>query len=207
MYTPAMFQELREEVLLDLIKQYPLAALVVYHDEIVVNHLPLVFERPHKQGVLKGHVPVSNPLCNALVNSCEAVAVFQGPQAYISPSWYPSKQAHGKVVPTWDYAVVHVHGSASAVHDGDWLIAHLNRLTDQQEGSQPQPWQVADAPVSYTNTLVERLVGIEVTIDSMVGKWKVSQNKSAEDKAGVAEGLESQGTEEARRMARLVSPR
>ena len=138
MHIQSQFREPREAVLQDLIRAHPLATVVVSNDGLLVNHFPLLFESAGEHGVLKGHIPAANPLCAAIKDGCQAVAIFHGPEGYVSPSWYPSKHEHGKVVPTWNYAVVHAHGIATAVEDPDWLLQHLTDLTNQQELGQQE---------------------------------------------------------------------
>ncbi len=118
---------------------------------------------------------------------------FQGPQAYVSPSWYPSKLEDGKTVPTWNYAVVHARGVPTFLHDRDWLHAHVTSLTDVHEAAEPAPWAVADAPSEYVERQLGAIVGVEIPIERLVGKWKVSQNRSADDRAGVVAGLGRRG--------------
>jgi len=194
MYIQSQFREPRENVLQDLIRQHPLATFVVHTDELIINHFPLVFESTGKHGVLTGHIPAANSLCDALKDGCEAVAIFHGPEGYVSPNWYPSKHEHGKAVPTWNYAVVHASGVANAVNDSDWLLAHLTKLTNQQEHEQPLPWQVTDAPADFTEKMIGAIVGVQMPIDSIVGKWKISQNRPHTDKLGVAAGLRNRGS-------------
>lgn len=205
MYIQSKFDETKPGVLHGLICNYPLATFITtLDDEIVVNHFPMVVRADGGNGLLLGHVPRANKIWERFGKGASAVAVFQGPDAYISPSWYPSKQAHGKVVPTWNYAVVHAHGHPTAVHERDWLLAHLNELTDQQEASLPAPWKVTDAPADFINTLLDNIVGVAMPISKIVGKWKVSQNRSAVDIEGVAKGLSDLGGENALAMKRLV---
>jgi transcriptional regulator len=130
--------------------------------------------------------------------------MFQGPDAYISPSWYPSKHAHGKAVPTWNYAVVHAHGMPLVIQDRPWLLDHINRLTDLHESGQLLPWKVSDAPGEFIDQMVERIVGIEIPISRIVGKWKVSQNRSTADRLGVVAGLLGKGDARSKEMADLV---
>lgn len=132
------------------------------------------------------------------------MAVFQGPEAYVSPSWYPSKAVHGKVVPTWNYAVVHAHGIARVFDDRTQLLALLTRLTALHEGPLAQPWQVADAPADYIETMLGAIVGIEILVQRWEGKWKVSQNRTDDDRQGVVTGLQVRGTAQADAMAVLV---
>ncbi len=208
MHIQPQFRETREAVLHDLIRQHPLATVVVQHDELMVNHFPLVLESVGEHvgghGILQGHIPRSNPLCAALADGHPAVAVFHGPEGYVSPSWYPSKHEHGKAVPTWNYVVVHAHGIAKAVHERGWLLAHLNALTDQQESGQARPWQVADAPPEFTEQMLGGIVGIEVRISAIVGKWKVSQNRPESDQLGVAAGLRNRGSSDDLALAAML---
>jgi len=203
MYLPSHFEEADPAVLQALLQAHPLATWVTQHDgELLVNHVPFMFDRergPH--GTLVGHMARANPLWQRLGRS---VLVFQGAQAYISPSWYPSKQQHGKAVPTWNYAVVHAHGQPRAVQDRAALLAIVSRLTDTHEAPLPAPWAVADAPPDYIEQMLGAIVGIEMPIERLVGKWKVSQNRSAADRQGVVEGLQQQGLEDSDAMARLV---
>jgi transcriptional regulator len=130
--------------------------------------------------------------------------VFQGAETYISPSWYPSKHAHGKAVPTWNYAVVHAHGLPHVIEDRDWLLAHINQLTDANEAAQANPWKVSDAPQDFTDRMLQAIVGLEIPIEKLVGKWKVSQNRPEPDKLGVVAGLLARNDSASREMASLV---
>jgi len=194
MHIQAQFKETREEILHEQIRQYPLACFVVHSDALIVNHFPMFLGDGGEHGVLKGHVPRSSELWEALGSGVQALAVFQGPQAYVSPSWYPSKHEHGKAVPTWNYTVVHAQGLATAVQDPEWLLQHLTELTNQQEARQTLPWQVSDAPPDFTQNMIAQIVGIELPIASLVGKWKVSQNRPHADQLGVAAGLRNRGS-------------
>ena len=170
-----------------------------------INHIPFVLDKSQGDfGVLRGHVGKANPVWQHLNAQRESIVVFQGPEAYITPSWYPSKQEHGKVVPTWNYVVVHAHGIAHTTTDETWLIEQLNLLTDQQELSQDEPWRVADAPQKYIDKMLNAIVGIEIPIDKLVGAWKASQNKSAADKSGVVTGLNTMGDASATKMASII---
>ncbi|HYD59247.1 MAG TPA: FMN-binding negative transcriptional regulator [Noviherbaspirillum sp.] len=206
MYTPRQFEETRIDVLHRLMKAHPLAALVTLGDSgLLVNHVPFLIDDTEGQfGTLKAHIPRANPVWRQLSDSVEAVAIFQGPESYITPSWYPSKHADGKAVPTWNYAVVHAHGHPRVIEDAQWLLNHLTELTDEHEADQALPWRVSDAPRDYTDRLIEALVGIEIPISRIFGKWKVSQNRSRSDRLGVAAGLESRADERSREMAELV---
>lgn len=185
MYIPPHFEEKDPETLRALVRAHPLGAWVT--SELVVNHIPLLL----RGNTLVGHVSRANDVWKKLAG--ESVVIFQGPEAYITPSWYASKREHGKVVPTWNYAVVHVHGTPRAIEDRDWLLGLVTELTDTHEASRAQPWKVTDAPADYVQAQLKGIVGIEVSIRAMVGKWKASQNRSPADRAGVVEGLRERG--------------
>lgn len=207
MHIQSHFAETRSEHLRRLIAAHPLATFVAAVDgEVVINHMPMLLTASAAgQDILCSHVPRANPIWRSLDGACAAVAVFHGPQAYITPSWYPSKHEHGKVVPTWNYAVVHALGHPQAVDDRDWLLRHLNELTDSQESRQPVPWRVADAPPDFVDRMLEKVVGIEMPVEALRGKWKLSQNRSVSDRRGVVEGLQLQGDDASMAMQALVA--
>lgn len=206
MYNPAQFEETRLAVLHALVGQHPLATLVTLTaDGLVANHIPLHLRQDGSpSGTLVGHVARNNPLWREVDTATEVLAVFQGPNAYVSPSWYPTKQEHGKVVPTWNYAVVHARGPLRVMDDPAWVRAQLLELTQQQESGFAKPWQVDDAPRAYTDQLITALVGIEIPIHQLTGKWKVSQNQPANNRAGVVRALQTQGDDQSVAMAALV---
>lgn len=206
-YLPTHFEETDTAALHALVAACPLATWVVPHQgDLLVNHIPFLLDAGRgDQGTLIGHVARANPVWQAL--SAASVAVFTGPQAYVSPGWYPSKQAHGKAVPTWNYATVHAHGVPEAFDDPARLLALVTRLTQVHEASQPQPWQVQDAPADYLASMLQAIVGIEIPVQRWVGKWKVSQNRPAADRQGVVAGLMAQGSDAAAQMAALVRQR
>jgi len=187
-----------------LVRAQPLATLVIAHEGALhVNHIPLYLDPargPH--GTLIGHVARANTLWPLLPQ--QAVAVFHGPQAYVSPSWYPSKALDGKQVPTWNYAAVHAHGTLSAFDDPGRLRAVLETLTEQHEAHRPAPWRVDDAPPDYIAKLLRAIVGIELAVDRWEGLWKVSQNRTDTDRAGVVQGLRAEGVPGAQAMADLM---
>jgi transcriptional regulator len=206
MYLPKHFEERRVEVLHELIRTHPLGALVVLTPGgLVANHVPLEIEPdPAPFGTLRGHIARANPVWRECARDVEALAIFQGPDTYVSPSWYPTKRETAKVVPTWNYAVVHAHGAVRFVDDRAWLGALVARLTDRHEAGRRDPWQVSDAPTDYVKAQLGAIVGLEMPITRLVGKWKVSQNRPAQDRAGVVEGLVQEGGESAAAMADLV---
>lgn len=188
------------------IAQHPLGAWVCWADSgLTAHHLPFVLDRSRgPYGRLIGHVSRANGVWHQLADGAPCVVMFLGPQSYITPSWYPGKQAHGRVVPTWNYVAVHAHGVARAVEDRDWLLDMLHRLTDAQETKRPTPWQVTDAPEDYVQQQLRAIVGIEITIDRMEGRLKVSQDEDLADRLGTVEGLRQERDSEAQAMAALV---
>lgn len=205
MYEVAAFRETRIAVMHALIRAHPLATLVsVSAGTPEANHIPLLIEDgPAPGGILRGHVARANPLWRQPPDG-EVLAVFQGPQTYVTPSWYPSKVEHGKVVPTWNYAVVHVRGPLVVRDDREWLRGLVSRLTDVRESGLSLPWGVGDAPADYIDRMLGSIVGIEIPVRSIDGKWKVSQNRAQADRDGVAAGLRRRGDAESLQMADLV---
>ena len=198
MYDVEAFREERVNVMVALINAHPLATLVSTSAEgLEANHIPLLIDPapvPDGEfGMLRGHVARANPVWRTFNADVEVLAVFQGPQRYITPSWYPSKAQHGKVVPTWNYAVVHAHGPLIIHEDAEWLRALVTRLTQSQETSREKPWHVTDAPSDYIDTMLKAIVGIEIPIRRLQGKWKMSQNRLPQDRDAVFSALESQG--------------
>ena len=197
MYLPDHFDERRPEVLLALLRSHPLGLLITQdaQGEMTANSVPFVLDADPAggPGILRAHVARANPLWRAARGDLDSIVVFQGEQAYISPSFYPSKAEHGKVVPTWNYVMVQARGRLRVVDDAAWLHAFVTRLTDRHEAPRAQPWAVADAPDDYIATMLRAIVGIEIVLSSLMGKWKVGQNRSAADRAGVAQGLRDAG--------------
>jgi transcriptional regulator len=206
MYLPGHFAETRSEVLHALMRAHPFATLVTQGGgALEANHLPLHLDTglaPH--GVLHGHVARANPLWRDAADS-EVLVIFQGPQAYVTPSWYATKRADGKAVPTWNYVVVHARGRLRSVDDPAWLREQLEVLVSHHENAFPEPWQIADAPPDYIEKMLGAIVGIEIVISEVTGKWKTSQNQPGVNRAGVVAGLREQGTDDALQMAELVA--
>lgn len=206
MYVPRLLEETNIAVLHGLIRTRPLGMWVTQAGtELVGNHIPFLLDAdrgPH--GTLVGHVARANPVWESFSTTVASLIVFRGADSYITPSWYPSKQVHGRAVPTWNYAVVHVTGMPRAIHDRDWMLQLVTRLTDTQEASRAAPWKVSDAPVEHIDRLLKNIVGIEIPIDRIVGKWKANQTSQYGDKLGVIEGLTERGDATALEMADLV---
>lgn len=207
MYVQEKFKESRTEILHALIRAHPLGALVVVgRNGLEINHMPFFLETACGEfGVLRAHIPKGNPLWQDWCNpDVEAVVIFQGEESYITPSWYPTKHAHGQAVPTWNYVVVHAHGQPVFITEREWLRAHVTELTNMQEAAMALPWQVSDAPEDYINKMLDSIVGVEIRVSKLLGKWKVSQNRPDADRRGVAAGLSGQQTQKAAAMEAQV---
>jgi transcriptional regulator len=214
-YIPNANSEDRPEVLRQMMAAHPLAAVVTLTASgLVASHIPLGWEpdasglvwEPDASGlgVLKGHVSRANTQWKDLAEGVDALAIFAGPQHYISAGWYPGKQGDGKEVPTWNYVVVHAYGPLRIVHDADWLLAHLQSLTNTHEASFTPPWKVSDAPADFIASLLNGIVGFELPIRRLEGKWKVSQNRNEADREAVIRGLDDLDTPESLTMKQLV---
>lgn len=206
MFVRSEHQLTDREALFSLIESYPLGAWVCTGaDGFVANHIPLLLDRARGPfGTLIGHVSRSNKVWLELKGGKPSVVIFQGAQAYITPGWYPSKAKDGRVVPTWNYAVVHAHGIARAIEDRLWLLDMLNRLTEAHEAKQPMPWSVSDAPASYIDKLLRSIVGIEIPIEMLEGKLKASQDEALQDRFGTITGLKKESCGNAKMMAEIV---
>ncbi|MBS3953689.1 MAG: transcriptional regulator [Methylobacter sp.] len=207
MYIPPHFEQPSIEVMHELIRSRPLATLVTLSSNgINANHIPLhLSAAPSPFGALRGHVARSNPVWSDLKSDIEVLAIFHGPDAYISPSWYATKQEAGKVVPTWNYTVVHAYGSLRIIDDASWIRTQLETLTAHNEATFSEPWAVSDAPDDFTEKLIEAIVGIEMIITRLSGKWKVSQNQPPQNQASVIQGLNTSSQRDAAAMAALVN--
>jgi transcriptional regulator len=207
MYTPAQFKVEDAGEAHALMRAHPFAILVTHgSDGLIATHLPTVLkvDEASPLGRVECHVARPNPQWKTFAAGADALLIFQGPHAYIRPDWYPSKAEHGKVVPTWNYAVVHAYGGLEAVLDKDWLHAHVAELTDQQEASYPEPWAKADAPANFSEMLVRGIVGLKLRITRLEGKAKMSQNREMRDRVGVVEGLRGRGEGHDAQTAALV---
>jgi transcriptional regulator len=206
MYRPPAFREDRPDILHALIETHRLATLVTNSDGgLLANLVPFTLHRasgPH--GLLRAHLARANDQYAALASGAEALVIFQGPETYITPNWYPSKAEHGKVVPTWNYVMVQAWGRPRLIEDSAWLLTQIGELTEAQEGPRSHPWAVSDAPAAYIDAQLKGIFGIEIPITRLEGKWKASQNRPEADRAGVVAGLEAEG---AAAMAAIVSER
>ncbi len=208
MYVPSHFKQDDIGKLQQYIRDYGFGLLVVADaGGIEANHVPfhLVTEQDGSLGQLQCHLARNNPAWKRLRDGARVLAVLQGPDAYVSPSWYETKAETGRVVPTWNYLAVHAEGSARIIEDSTWLKHHLHRLTDQHESAMSNPWSVDDAPTEFTERLVTAIVGVEIKIDTLTGKLKTSQNQPERNRAGVKTGLEAGEGAHNRAMAKFIS--
>lgn len=208
MYLPAHFREDRRDVQFELMRSHPLGLLVsAGPGGLMANSVPFVAYPEEAAGVLRAHVARANPQWHELPTAGECLVIFQGPHAYISPSWYPTKAETHKVVPTWNYATVHVWGRPQVIGDASWLRRQIDDLTRAHEGHRPDPWKAADAPADFIAAQLKAIVGIELAITRIEAKWKVSQNRNAADRQGVIDGLRAEGGDGPAEVARLVAER
>ncbi|MGC2462001.1 MAG: FMN-binding negative transcriptional regulator [Steroidobacteraceae bacterium] len=195
MYVPEHFRETRIEVLRAFVERHSFGTLVAVTPEgITANHIPMqLLSGPDGPGLLRGHIARANPLWRLLQPGASVLAIFIGPDHYVSPSWYPSKHEHGEAVPTWNYATVHVKGHIRFIDDLGWLRTLVESLTDEHERQSVNRWRITDAPADYIAGMLRAIVGFEIPVSAIEGKFKGSQNRSAADRAGVAEALRAAG--------------
>jgi transcriptional regulator len=194
-YVPEHFRETRTEVLQAFIERHPLGTLVATTAEgLTANHIPMRAElQAGGRGVLRGHIARANSLWRELPAGAAVLAIFFGADTYVSPTWYPSKREHGKAVPTWNYATVHLQGSIRFIDDAGWLRTFVEALTDEHEHGRVNRWHVSDAPADYLEGMMRAIVGFEIEVSSIVGKFKGSQNRSLADRAGAVAALRAEG--------------
>ena len=206
MYLPSHFEETRAEVLRQLIRNHPLGTLVTFGaDGLNANHVPFEFDPdPAPLGTLRAHVARANPVWREFSKEVEPLVIFQGPQSYITPSWYQTKKETGKVVPTFNYIVVHAYGAMRVIEDAGWLRKFVGGLTDRFESARAQPWAIGDAPEDFIAMQLRAIVGIEIAVTRLIGKWKASQNRPTADQKGVVAGLRESDDAVAQAMAAVV---
>jgi len=209
MYLPGHFEETRIDILHQLIRARPLATIVTLGSAgLNANHIPFELSaEPAPLGTLRGHVARANPLWRDFSENIDALIIFHGPQAYVSPSWYPTKQATGEVVPTYNYIVVHAYGRLEIIDDPRWLGGLVTRLTERFEAARAEPWHVTDAPDGFIENQLRGIVGIEIVISKLLGKWKASQNRPVVDREGVVKGLSGSNDADSLALAELVRER
>ncbi len=207
MYVPTSFAETHVPTLHALMRAHPLGTLVVpTADGLDANHLPFVLHpQPVPFGTLHGHVARPNPVWRGMALTGQALVIFQGPERYISPAWYPSKgETGGKVVPTWNYAVVHAYVTPRVMDDRDWVRRHLEDLVRLHEEPRAEPWRVSDAPADWLERTADGVIGLELVITRLVGKFKLSQNRPMADREGVVAGLAREDAEGGAAMAQAM---
>lgn len=206
MYLPKHFSVDDPALLAQLIAEYPLATIVgSLENQLEINHLPLMLSSDRTK--LYGHIARVNPLVKVAGSSNTSVtAIFNGPQAYVTPAWYPSKKETGKVVPTWNYAVVHAQGNIKLIEDAQWLRSHVAQMTNIHEPTYQSNWKLDDAPEDYVQMMLKAIIGIEIEVKSLVGKFKLSQNRPAQDYAAVVETIEKSPQEVLQEMRKYMKP-
>jgi len=198
MFQPSYFKQTDKQQMLKFIQAYPMASLVSMSSQgLVGNHIPMLVVERKGQYVLQGHVARINSIWKDLDGSVDVLALFHGPNAYVSPNWYPSKKTDSKTVPTWNYVAVHVSGSISFYHDKTWLKNHLQNLSNTHEKRVNESWQLSDAPTDYIDKMLKAIVGVEITISDIKGNTKMSQNHSLQNRQGVAKGFTALGQTDA----------
>jgi transcriptional regulator len=211
MYLPEQFREERAEVMHEFIARHPFGTLVAQTKEgLTGNHVPMLWSaREGTAGVLRGHLAKANPLWKALDPDAPVLVMFMGADHYITPSWYPAKKEHGKVVPTWNYSVVHAHGTIRFSHDPAQALAIVTALTDHQESPRAQRWHVTDAPADYIDAHLKSIVPFEIAVSRLVAKFKASQHRPPEERAAVTHALEEEGVpaQDRAEVVRERSPR
>jgi transcriptional regulator len=190
-----------------LMRARPFAALVSSSGSLGLygTHLPTVLKNEGQFGTIECHLSRANPHWKDLAEGGEALMIFQGPDGYITPNWYPTKAQTGKSVPTWNYAIVHAYGRPAIMKEKEWLLRHVTELSNQQERTEAEPWKVSDAPESYIDVMLRGIVGFRFEITRLEGKWKMSQNREAQDRAGVVEGLKARATGDDLEIAEAVA--
>jgi transcriptional regulator len=206
MYIPRHNEEKRVPVMHALMVSQPLGTLVTLGASgLFASHIPMILENDGSQfGVLKGHISRANTQWRDFVPTVDALAIFAGHQHYITPNWYPGTKEHGKEVPTWNYVVVHAYGPLRVIQDEHWLLTNVTKLTDIHEAGSPVPWKVSDAPQDFIKSQLKGIIGLELPIQRLEGKWKVSQNRTESERKGVIEGLTKLNTPESLAMKALV---
>lgn len=206
MYVPDHFRVEDLAQMHALMRGRPFAALVSAGAAgLYGSHLPTVLKDEGAYGTIECHLARGNPHWRDLAEGGEALMIFTGPEGYITPNWYPSKAEHGKVVPTWNYAIVHAYGRPEVKDDREWLRRHVGELTAQQERSEAQPWKLSDAPDSYIDVMTRGIVGFRFEITRLQGKWKMSQNRQTPDWEGVVQGLNARATGDDLEIAEAVA--
>lgn len=205
MYIPKQFKENRIDRLAEAIRDIELATVVTCQEQrYYTSHIPMILKRSSEQTLLEGHLARANNHWAALKQPMPSIAVFMGPQAYISPSWYETKREHGKVVPTWNYLVVQAEGELTSIEDSEWLLAHLNDLTTLNEGQRREPWRLTDAPADFIEKLSHAIVGVRMEVRNLIGCWKMIQHRTEGDRSGTIAGLLNSNDSGSHEVAKIM---
>ncbi len=205
MHIPSKFQQKDESQLKAIMREYPFGTLVIHSASgLEATHLPVILANNEGKDVIHGHIAKANKIWQSVENGDEILLIFNGPNCYVSPNYYPTKKESGKAVPTWNYVVVHVKGRIAFIHDEQWIYNMINSLTTEHESKQEIPWSMSDAPDTYIKKMLPAIVGIEISIDSIEGQWKLSQNQPEINKFGVVEGLSDKGEAHELEISKLV---
>ena len=209
MYLPKDFKEERVPVMHEAMRRARLGTLITLGaDGMEASHIPMLVDpAPAPFGTLKGHIARANPQWRRATAGAQALAIFLGPDAYITPAWYETKRQSGKVVPTWNYVAIHAYGPLTFYENADRLLALVTALTETHEAGRAQPWAVSDAPKDYVAAMLKAIVGFELPIARLEGKWKMSQNRPAADRAGTIAGLTAEGGEKEVAVGEIVAKR
>lgn len=206
MFVKELYGETRREALHALMLKYPFGSLVTTRSTgIEIDHFPFgLYSDVGAHGTLRCHVDRGNPVWQALRENDQVLVTFQSPSSYISPNWMPGRPRHRKTAPSWNYAAVHAYGTARVVEDPEWLRSQLRDFSNRQEAGRPEPWSIDEPPEEFTSQLLNYIVGVEITIDRLVGKWFMSQHRSTSDRAGVVAGLRAEKTDAASTIAAMI---
>ncbi|WP_182406316.1 FMN-binding negative transcriptional regulator [Psychrobacter sp. GP33] len=205
MHIPKQFKQENDTELLELMREYPFATLITHSTSgMEANHLPISLSWQEDKLYLHAHIAKVNCLWQSVAKSSEVLVVFNGPNCYISPNHYPTKQQTGKAVPTWNYVAVHVKGSISFINDAAWIYQALENLTDEHEFGLDNPWAISDAPAPYIDKMLPAIVGIEIAVTSITGQWKLSQNQPLVNQVGVIDGLSASTKQNDKTVADMV---
>jgi len=203
-YLPAAFTEIRREVLLAHVERHDFGTLVTHGAAgLIASQIPFLIEERDDKLLLQGHLARANPQLADFDGESEALAIFAGPHAYVSPSWYEA----GPAVPTWNYATVHAYGPVRRIDDAGWLRALVRRLSDRHEAREPEPWRMQDLPAPYVQSMLKGIVGVEVAVTRLEGKFKLSQNRPAADRPRIVAALERRADAESHAVAELMQER
>lgn len=205
MHIPSKFKQNDEKQLKSMMREYPFATLITHSESgIEATHLPVIITNTQGKDIVQAHIAKANNIWQSTKEGADVLLIFNGPNCYISPNYYPTKKESGKAVPTWNYVAVHVRGKIAFIHDEQWIYNMIDALTTEHEYEQETPWSMSDAPQSYIKKMLPAIVGIEITIDSMEGQWKLSQNQPEINKTGILQGLAKKDNNHESKIKKLI---